>query len=557
MIRCESGPPQPQGKNELMDLRPYQQECVDIIEARGAGRWLIQMATGTGKTVVFASLPRRGRTLILSHREELIHQPLKYFDCLCGIEQAGQSAGYEDVVSASVQSMVRRLDRFRPDEFDTIIVDEAHHSSSPTYRKILEHFKPRRVLGFTATPNRGDGVRLDDVFDEIIFERDLRWGIENGWLSPIYAKRCNINYDLSAVRTKMGDFAANDLEKAVNIEAANRAVASALEEHGHAPGLIFAVSVDHAHALAECIEGAMALDGTSKDRDEVLTAFKAGEIPWLINCALFTEGTDLPNVQTVGIARPTLSAALYTQMVGRSTRLFPGKERAYLIDFVGVTSKPICTAPTLIGIDMSPVPAKYHNDIEGDLLKDLPPLIQAKSDTPEAWIRNVQVVDLWAKRMEYSMHDVRWYRHPDGRMRVELPGPALGEIPGAPPAAPREEEPSWRGPNAAPRPKVARGPKRWLEITPPNLVGLATLKTQKMVVLEDAPYQRCLDAAYQILDKCAKDEATLWKRSSFARWGATPASDKQKDMIRRRRIDLDYESLTKGEATMVLQRLFN
>ena len=166
-----------------MELRDYQKDCIDTIETQPPGAYLVQMATGLGKTVTFANLPRHGeRMLILSHREELVEQPRKYFPfpCTYGVERGTQRSSGEEVVSASVQSLVRRLDRFSPDEFGIIICDEAHHAAAGTYRKIFDYFHPEKLIGFTATPNRGDKVRLDDVFQKIIFQRDLRWGIQNG-----------------------------------------------------------------------------------------------------------------------------------------------------------------------------------------------------------------------------------------------------------------------------------------------------------------------------------------------------------------------------------------
>ena len=170
-----------------MQLRPYQQDCIAAIEAQPPGAYLCQMATGLGKTVTFANIPRRGeRMLILSHREELVEQPRKYFTCSYGVERAASRSAGEEVVSASVQTLVRRLDRFAPDEFGLVVCDEAHHAAAGTYRKIFDHFRPEKLIGFTATPNRGDKVRLDDVFSEIVFRRDLRWGIVNGYLSFFY-----------------------------------------------------------------------------------------------------------------------------------------------------------------------------------------------------------------------------------------------------------------------------------------------------------------------------------------------------------------------------------
>ena len=168
-----------------LELRDYQQECVDIINALDSGSYLVAVATGLGKTVIFSHIQRRGRMLILSHREELVWQPKKYFDCTFGVEQAAHHSDGEEVVSASVQSLIRRLDAFPPDAFDIIITDEAHHAVAESYRKIYAHFKPRLHIGFTATPNRADNVKLGEIYSSIIFERNLKWGIRHEYLSNI------------------------------------------------------------------------------------------------------------------------------------------------------------------------------------------------------------------------------------------------------------------------------------------------------------------------------------------------------------------------------------
>ena len=128
----------------------------------------MSLATGLGKTVIFSRIERKGRVLVLSHRDELVRQPIKYYDCECGIEKAGEKSHGEPVVSASVQSLVRRLGRFEPGEFDTIITDEAHHAVAPSYRKIYDYLKPRLHIGVTATPNRQDKVMLGQVYEDII-----------------------------------------------------------------------------------------------------------------------------------------------------------------------------------------------------------------------------------------------------------------------------------------------------------------------------------------------------------------------------------------------------
>jgi superfamily II DNA or RNA helicase len=168
------------------------------------------------------------------------------------------------------------------------------------------------LYGFTATPNRADGIGLESVFDEIIFKKDLRYGIENGYLSPIWCRKINIGYDLSQVAVRMGDYAPGDLERAVNVDKCNDALAEIVSGIAELPCLIFAVDVAHAEAIAEAINKhcgniARALNANSPDRNEVVEAYKRGEIDVIVNCALFTEGTDLPNTRTVIIARPTKS----------------------------------------------------------------------------------------------------------------------------------------------------------------------------------------------------------------------------------------------------------
>ena len=188
-------------KREMKEtkLRDYQQECVNIIDSLEGGSHLVVCATALGKTVTFSHIKRKGRVLILSHRDELVHQPEKYYDCSFGVEQAKEHSNGEEVVSASVQSLIRRLNKFSPDDFDMIITDEAHHAAAPSYKKIYDYFNPRIHIGFTATPNRGDNVRLDDVFEDIIYEKDLKWGIKNKYLTDINCLQVDIGFDLSKV----------------------------------------------------------------------------------------------------------------------------------------------------------------------------------------------------------------------------------------------------------------------------------------------------------------------------------------------------------------------
>lgn len=502
--------------NLNIKLRPYQQECLDIIESKGKGRYIVQMATGLGKSVVFTHIPRQGRMLILSHREELVRQPLKYFDCSTGIEMASsKSDGTEDVVSASVQSIAHRLDKFDAEEFDIIIVDEAHHSAAKTYQDVIKHFKPRLLLGFTATPNRSDGARLNDLFDEIIFKRDLRWGIQNGYLCDIFCKRVDIGYDLSAVHTRMGDYAPGELEKAMDGTA--DAVAQCYKEHAKGATLIFAVSVDQCEEIAKRIDGAEVITGQTKNRAEIIKRFTAREIPCLVNCMVFTEGTDIPLVETVIIARPTQSDSLYAQMVGRGLRLHPDKDRLTLIDCVGVTGKAsLCTAPSLLGIDVEKVPSKKRNDLEG-MLFELPEKAEMLSDTPASWIRNVTIVDLWAKNMKYQLHNVNWYQMPDGTMLCNLPD------------------------------------KQVLEIPPADELGRTVFMGQIMDM------QEAFDRAFELLQQEHSESKAIWDKQIAKKWTEQPATQAQIDFVKRvakKHLDgIDFDTLTKGQAGMIINRM--
>ena len=494
-------------------LRDYQQECHNVIEKLEPGSYLIQMATGLGKTATFTTLKRKGRVLVLAHREELVTQPIKYYDCPVGIEMSNHKSNGEDVVIASVQSIIHRLDKFKPDDFDMIITDEAHHAAAKSYRKVYEYFKPRLHLGFTATPNRGDNVRLDDIYQDIIFERDIKWAIKNKYLTDIYCIRLNIGYDISKVARRMGDFAPGELEKVMNQDVLNNAIAEAYEKYAKGQTLIFACSVDHVEAIAEKIPGAVAVTAKTKNRDELIKKFTNREIPVLVNCMIFTEGTDMPLVETVMIARPTSNNSLYTQMIGRGLRLYPGKEKLTLIDLVGTTGRAnLCTAPSLLGIDLNTVPASKQDEIQGDLF-DLPDLIVKKSDCPASWIRNVEIVNLWAKEQEYNTHGVNYFKMPNGDMVVSIP-------------------------------------KKKIRIPAQDELGKTIVGGQKMSM------QRALDKVFLYLQEEYPQYEYIWNVENMKKWGKYPASEKQIESIKKFMKDFDTENINKMQATQILNRLF-
>jgi superfamily II DNA or RNA helicase len=336
---------------------------------------LIVMPTGTGKTRVIGTLARRelelgGRTLVIAHREELLDQLARELARAGVISDANapgvlEKAQYKGSLSspaivASVQSLTtRRLERYPRNHFTKVVVDEAHHSESPSYQRPLEYFELAEILGVTATPDRADGKPLGGSFGRVAYTYEIRAAIADGWLVPIRARRITVKgLDLSSVRSHHGDFDRAQLAAILADEQMLHACAKPLiDEAGDRKTIVFAVDVPHAHALAEVINRyrpgrALAVDGSAstEQRKAALSLFRRGEIQFLVNCALYTEGFDEPTIACVAMARPTQSRALYTQMLGRGTRIVGGtyaesiangKRDVLVLDFVGNSKHPL------------------------------------------------------------------------------------------------------------------------------------------------------------------------------------------------------------------------
>ena len=504
-----------------MNLRNYQTECLAEIERRGAGRWLIHMATGLGKTATFTHIPRNGRMLILAHRKELISQPASYFpEQIVGIEQGPNRSSGQEIVIGSVQSMMNRLDRFSPDDFDIVIIDECHHYASDTFRKVVEFFQPRLRLGFTATPNRADGVKLDDLFDEIIFSRDIRFGIQNEWLARLHCKTVDIGYDLSNVTRRLGDFAIGELEREVNIEAAHKAIKQAVEAHAVGPTIIFCCTKKHAIDVANYV-GGKALLGDTPNRQDLLSDFGKGN-QILTTVQVLTEGVDLPCAQTAIMARPTQSDTLYTQMVGRILR---PKEMALVIDCVGnYMQNSICRAPSLLGIDLEAVAEKYVDDLEGDLLIDIPEAILHASNEPESWIKATKMISLIETSMDLNFHDVNYQKMPDGSFVCFLPR------------------------------------NRWVGISKPDDLDRSRVISNTGGHNGVLPTQQALDLVFQILSQSCKSDEILWHRKKRSGWKNDLATEDQlgycKSLLIRNGIKgFQLKGRTKEEIGIVISRL--
>src|SRR5437899_12090810 len=353
--------------------RPYQYEAVAALlaaTARGVHRPLLVWPPGAATTIVAPLLVqrRRGRPLILAHRDELIQRAvdkLRLVDpsLTLGVVQAARDEHTAPTVVASVQTLSRRtrLARLVPD-FQTIVIDEAHHAPAPTYRRILDYCRAWRpdgplVVGVTATPERGDRHSLREVFERIVYQKTLLEMMQAGYLVDLRALQVLLQADFDALRTQHGDFVDAELETLLLAANAPAQVLAAFQAHAaDRKALLFTPTVATAYAMAAtfCAAGIAteALDATTPitTRRALLQRLHTGATRVVANCAVLTEGFDEPSVDCIIVARPTQSLPLYQQMLGRGTRTYPGKTDCLLLDVVGVsTHHTLHTAATLFG----------------------------------------------------------------------------------------------------------------------------------------------------------------------------------------------------------------
>lgn len=341
-----------------MELRPYQEKAkTKVFEhwESGNSKTLLVLPTGCGKTIVFAKITedcvRMGaRVLILAHRGELLEQAsdkiFKATGLKCAVEKAEETCidSWYRVVVGSVQTLMRdkRLNQFEPDYFDYIIIDEAHHVLSESYLKILAHFNEAKVLGVTATPDRGDMKNLGQVFDSLAYEYTLPEAIKEGYLSPIKAVTIPLKLDLSGVATQAGDFKASDIDTALDPYLYQ--IAEEMKNYcKDRKTVVFLPLVKTSQKFRDILNlqgfKAAEVNGNSADRSNILKDFDEDKYNVLCNSMLLTEGWDCPSVDCIIVLRPTKVRSLYCQMVGRGTRLSEGKTELLLLDFLWHTER--------------------------------------------------------------------------------------------------------------------------------------------------------------------------------------------------------------------------
>lgn len=383
-------------RRSISSINPHgDSDMVCIKVADPDGLFITRGYVVTHNTIMFSALARQrgGRTLILAHRDELVTQAAAkvaevWPAARVGVVKAGQNHVGADVVVASVQTLARprRMAQlvapFRDpgmlsaaEPFGLVVVDEAHHATADTYRTILVELHAGQpdgplLLGVTATPDRGDGQGLHDLFDEIVWTYDILWGIGAGYLSDLRGIRVRLDdLDLSKVKVSRGDYAAGASGRALEEADAPGAIVHAWLEHAKdRRTLVFTPTVALAEAVAAEFVGAGIRSGFVSgktpidDRRRILRDYAAGDIQVLANCAVLTEGFDEPRTDCIVMARPTKSRALYAQAVGRGTRRHPDKTDCLVLDVVGVTDDhTLLTIPSLFGLDDKDLIARATN----------------------------------------------------------------------------------------------------------------------------------------------------------------------------------------------------
>lgn len=389
-------------------LRPYQKNAVAAVIARykkqKQRRMLLYLPTGAGKTVIAAHIikalrttPKFGKVLFVAHRREIINQTARTIKrhlprLKVQIEQGKRtSRGESAVIIASVQSLVRRKERYNPAEYALIICDECHRALAPSWEQVIDYFhsqadKDALLLGMTATPQRTDGKSALDVFGRTAFEISRPDLEDLGYLVPMRYYTVRSNLELDKVKMSAGDFQVGALSKVMNTPTSRALTVKAWMEQGEGKKTIaFCAGVDHALNLAADFTAlgvrGEKIDGKTKDRDEILKRFADGQIQVLTNYGVLTEGFDDPTVECILMARPTTSPLVYTQCVGRGLRPAPDKNACVVIDIVDRSTHQLQYGAT----QMAGLPKKWRSR-GADPFRQAQSVARIKVTTPEAFL---------------------------------------------------------------------------------------------------------------------------------------------------------------------------
>ena len=339
-----------------LELKEHQKAALKALEQMRDNSETIALlyhATGTGKTTTAVLDAKRcgGRVLFIAHTQELVDQAAKRFRELWTNTTVGRYCEVikqprAHVVCGSVQSVALHLDEFKDDEFDYLIVDEAHHAAADTYQKILSYFKPAFTLGLTATPERADDKSILEIFKNTAHKLDIQTAVEIGELVPVRCIRIHTNIDLTKVRFNSVQYNIRDLESKIYVPERNRLIVDTWMQYVRDKRtVVFCASVKHAQQIADLFREqgikSAAVSGSMKqsERREFQEKFVNRDIQVLCACDLLNEGWDCPEIEVLFMARPTMSKVLYTQQLGRGMRLYEGKESLMVFDFVDNASQ--------------------------------------------------------------------------------------------------------------------------------------------------------------------------------------------------------------------------
>ena len=518
----------------MLQPRPYQAEAQKKVLQRwkkGITRQLISLPTGCGKTIIFGMLAGtlRERTLVLAHREELLLQArqkirLVYPDADIGILKAQEKSGLDaEICIASVQTAARHTKALSERGFKLLICDEAHHAVSPSYMNIfsklgfMDDDKSKLLLGVTATAYRGDKVGLGELFQEIVFERSILAMMRAGYLCDVKGLSVKTDTDISNVHTRTGDLAVDELSDAIDTPERNALIADAYLKHGEGrKGVVFGVKVEHAMNLAEAFRernipcAAVWGEMPEDERHDVLKRYAEGKLQVLTNVGVLTEGWDVPETDIIMMARPTKSRGLYIQCVGRGLRIAPGKRNCLLIDFVDVARQHnLCGFGTLAGGNFV-----YPGGGEKTLLETIKEAekterAKAREKKKYKFASQTEVLDLF-ERSHFVWQTIgQNYKMGFGNNTL------------------------------------------WCKAVPGGYSAFEVSSSQTPVRLSDDVLP--LGYAMGICEDHARQMDNIQNSLKTASWREDPASDKQKESLRKMGI-LFEEDVTKGEASDLLSK---
>ena len=427
----------PKQKGKIFELKGHQKSAINNLRKMrksGESIALLYHATGTGKTATAVS-DAKGygeRTLFLAHTRELVSQAKSTFedvwqDKRVGMYVAEQKDADAYVVCASIQSVAQNIEQFKPDDFGYIIIDECHHGTANTYKKLLGYFKPKFTLGLTATPERTDGEDLLEIFRNVAHKLDLKTAVEMGELTPVRCIRIKTNVDLSTVRINGIKYYSQDLESKLYVPERNRIIIDTyLQYVKNRKTVVFCASVKHAEFISQLFKEngivSEAVSGNLKnsERARILDEYENGSINVLCACDLLNEGWDSPKTEVLFMARPTMSKTLYMQQLGRGMRKCEGKDHLVVFDFIDNASMfntPYSIHRLLNIKEYRPgqmvLAPKKQMELDADLL--------ARGEKPEIWldfpinVADYELIDLfnWQDEVKDMISQLEFVRMVD------------------------------------------------------------------------------------------------------------------------------------------------